>query len=102
MGEKGAPKTAREVLLAELEGIRDIYRLDVKQFIGFVRERKLFFVEGFRDSTRNGWMRSTKESATRRRRSTGKLRRHGVGSGTPSKKACTRAACGGSTIWRTY
>lgn len=47
MREKGVPKAARDALLAELEGIRDIYRLDVKQFIGFVRERKLFIVEGF-------------------------------------------------------
>jgi integrase len=47
MGETGAPKTAQEALLAELEGIRDIYRLDVKQFIGFIRHRKLPFVEGF-------------------------------------------------------
>jgi len=46
MAEK--PRTAQEALLAELEGIRDIYRLDVKQFIGFVRQRKLFFVEGFK------------------------------------------------------
>jgi len=38
----------QEALLAELEGIRDIYRLDVKQFIEFVRQRKLFFVEGFK------------------------------------------------------
>ncbi len=33
-------------LLAELEGIRDRYRHDVRQFIGFVRERKLSIVEG--------------------------------------------------------
>jgi integrase len=48
MGEKSEPRSSQEALLAELEGIRDIYRLDVKQFIGFVRERKLFFVEGFK------------------------------------------------------
>jgi integrase len=47
MGEKGAPNPAQDALLAELEGIRDIYRLDVKQFIGFIRHRKLPFVEGF-------------------------------------------------------
>jgi site-specific recombinase XerD len=33
-------------LLVELEGIRDRYRHDVRQFIGFVRERKLSIVEG--------------------------------------------------------
>jgi integrase/recombinase XerD len=33
-------------LLAELESIGDRYRLDVRQFIGFVRERKLSIVEG--------------------------------------------------------
>jgi integrase/recombinase XerD len=45
---KGAPKTRHEALLAELEGIRDIYRSDVKQFIGFVRERKLLIVDGYK------------------------------------------------------
>jgi len=35
-----------EVLLAELEGIRDRYRLDVKQFIQFVTMRRLFIVDG--------------------------------------------------------
>jgi site-specific recombinase XerD len=35
-----------ERLLTELEAIRDVYRLDVKQFIGFVREKKLTIVEG--------------------------------------------------------
>ena len=48
MGDKDAPRTKREALLAELEGIRDIYRLDVKQFVGFVRERKLQIVNGFK------------------------------------------------------
>ena len=48
MGEKSEPRTAQEALLAELEGIRDIYRLDVKQFIEFIRQRKLYFVEGFK------------------------------------------------------
>ena len=33
-------------LLAELEGIRDRYRLDVKQFIEFVKSRKFFIVDG--------------------------------------------------------
>lgn len=41
-----------EALLRELEGIRDIYRLDVRQFIGFVRERKLLIVDGFRKYAR--------------------------------------------------
>ena len=48
MGEPGASKTPQEALLAELEGIRDIYRLDVKQFISFVRQKKLHLVEGFK------------------------------------------------------
>ncbi len=48
MGDKNTPRTRREGLLAELEGIRDIYRLDVKQFVGFVRERKLQIVTGFK------------------------------------------------------
>ncbi len=48
MGETRARKTRQEALLAELEGIRDIYRLDVRQFVGFVRARKLLIVEGFR------------------------------------------------------
>jgi integrase len=49
MGGKGGPRAAGEALLAELEGIRDIYMLDVRQFIGFVRERKLPIVEGFKE-----------------------------------------------------
>ena len=48
MGETSVSKREQDALLAELEGIRDIYRLDVRQFIGFVRDRKLFFVEGFK------------------------------------------------------
>jgi integrase/recombinase XerD len=48
MEAENEPKKAQEALLAELEGIRDVYRTDVKQFIGFVRQRKLFFVEGFK------------------------------------------------------
>jgi len=47
MREKGAPKSRQEALLAELEGIRDVYRHDVRQFIGFVRESKLSLVVGF-------------------------------------------------------
>ena len=48
MGETGAPRPGQEALLAELEEIRDVYRLDVRQFIEFVRQRKLHFVEGFK------------------------------------------------------
>jgi integrase len=47
MGEKGTAGTPREELLAELEGIRDVYMVDVKQFVAFLREKKLPFVEGF-------------------------------------------------------
>jgi integrase/recombinase XerD len=36
----------QERLLAELEGIRDRYRLDVKQFIEFVKSRNFFIVDG--------------------------------------------------------
>jgi integrase len=54
MGEMDTPLTGQEALLAELEGIRDIYRLDVKQFIQFVRQRKLFFVDGFKKYA--GWL----------------------------------------------
>ncbi|HVO37530.1 MAG TPA: tyrosine-type recombinase/integrase [Spirochaetia bacterium] len=48
MRGKGVRGGHDEALLAELEGIRDIYRLDVKQFIGFIRERKLLIVDGLR------------------------------------------------------
>ena len=48
MQEDDVSETEREALLAELEGIRDVYRLDVKQFIRFVRERKLHLVDGFK------------------------------------------------------
>ena len=48
MAEPGAPKTPQEALLTELEGIRDVYRIDVKQFIHFVRQRKLHLGEGFK------------------------------------------------------
>jgi len=48
MRSKGAPGSNHEALLEELEGIRDIYRLDVKQFIAFIRERKLLIVNGLR------------------------------------------------------
>ncbi|MGO9310409.1 MAG: tyrosine-type recombinase/integrase [Spirochaetia bacterium] len=36
----------QDQLLAELEGIHDRYRLDVKQFIKFVKDRRLFIVDG--------------------------------------------------------
>jgi integrase len=48
MGGQGGSRAAQEALLAELEGIRDIYMLDVRQFVRFLRERKLTVVEGFR------------------------------------------------------
>ncbi len=44
----GKPRRGHDALLDELEGIRDVYRLDVKQFVAFIRERKLRIVEGFR------------------------------------------------------
>ena len=47
MKEKGTPRSRQEALLAELEGIRDTYRHDVRQFIGFVRDGKLAIAEGF-------------------------------------------------------
>ncbi len=46
--ETGAPRAGQSALLEELEGIRDVYRSDVKQFIAFVREKKLHIVDGFR------------------------------------------------------
>ena len=48
MKETGRPRKGHDALLNELESIRDVYRLDVKQFVGFVREKKLLIVEGFR------------------------------------------------------
>jgi site-specific recombinase XerD len=48
VADASANRMKWEALLKELEGIRDVYRLDVKQFIGFVRERKLLIVDGFR------------------------------------------------------
>ena len=48
MKDDAVQKSKWEALLEELEGIRDVYRLDVKQFIGFVREKKLLIVDGFR------------------------------------------------------
>ncbi len=45
---KSTPRARHEALLAELEDIRDVYRSDVRQFIGFVRERKLLIVDGFK------------------------------------------------------
>jgi integrase len=45
---KDQPHNGQNALLEELEGIRDVYRLDVKQFVAFIREKKLRIVEGFR------------------------------------------------------
>jgi integrase len=52
MAETSAGRVRWEALLRELEGIRDIYRHDIRQFIGFVRERKLLIVDGFRKYAR--------------------------------------------------
>ena len=46
--EEMVPRNGHDALLEELEGIRDVYRGDVKQFVAFVREKKLLIVEGFR------------------------------------------------------
>jgi site-specific recombinase XerD len=46
MSVKREPKKGYQKLLEELEGIRDTYRSDVRQFIRFIKERKLFIVEG--------------------------------------------------------
>lgn len=48
MGEKSSQRSGQERLLAELEAIRDTYRLDVRQFIEFVRGGKLHIVDGFK------------------------------------------------------
>jgi integrase len=44
----GTHGRGQDALLKELEGIRDVYQLDVKQFVAFVRERKLQIVDGFK------------------------------------------------------
>jgi len=46
MGKEQELFRDQEGLLAELAGIRDRYRLDVKQFIEFVKSRKFFIVDG--------------------------------------------------------
>jgi len=43
-----SPKRGNDALLKELESIRDVYQLDVKQFVAFIRERKLHIVDGFK------------------------------------------------------
>lgn len=48
----GVPADGHDALLKELEGIRDVYRLDVRQFVAFLRERKVQIVEGFRQYAR--------------------------------------------------
>jgi len=45
MATRTALERAHDGLLAELEGIRDRYRLDVKQFIEFVKGRKFFIMD---------------------------------------------------------
>jgi integrase len=46
MAKKQELSQDQERLLAELEGIHDRYRLDVKQFVEFVKSRKFFIVDG--------------------------------------------------------
>jgi integrase len=46
MAKEHTQSRDQEKLLAELEGIRDRYRIDVKQFIEFVKSRKFFIVDG--------------------------------------------------------
>jgi integrase/recombinase XerD len=48
MEDKSARKARQDALLEELEGIRDVYRSDVRQFIAFLREHKLHIVDGFK------------------------------------------------------
>jgi len=45
MKEQGLNR-GHDRLLAELEGIHDRYRLDVKQFIEFVKDKRLFIADG--------------------------------------------------------
>jgi integrase/recombinase XerD len=59
VAETSTGRVRWEALLRELEGIRDIYRLDIRQFIGFVRERKLLIVDGFRKYAR--WLEGEHE-----------------------------------------
>jgi len=48
MEEQDAGSLQRDALLEELEGIRDVYRSDVKQFIRFLRSQKAQIVDGFK------------------------------------------------------
>ena len=41
MDDPGTHGRGHEALLKELEGIRDVYQLDVRQFVAFIRARKL-------------------------------------------------------------
>jgi integrase len=45
MARRTALQMVHDGLLAELEGIRDRYRLDVKQFVQFVKSRKFFIMD---------------------------------------------------------
>ena len=47
-----SPQRGNDALLKELEGIRDVYQLDVKQFVAFMCERKLLVVDGFKQYAR--------------------------------------------------
>jgi integrase len=54
-----SPQREQDALLRELEGIRDVYQQDVRQFVGFVRERGLHIVDGFRQYAR--WLETEHE-----------------------------------------
>ena len=48
MADESVRDPGQDALLKELEGIRDVYRSDVKQFVAFLRERTLHIVDGFK------------------------------------------------------
>jgi integrase len=48
MADESARDPGQDALLRELEGIRDVYRSDVKQFVAFLRSHELHIVDGFR------------------------------------------------------
>ena len=95
-----AARTAREALLAELEAIRDMYRLDVKQFIGFVRDRKLHLVAGF-----NQYAKWLDEEHDGKRYSPATINRKIAAARSrvryAFKHSAHAGACGGGTVWRT-
>jgi len=86
-GKRGLSRS-QEGLLAELEGIRDRYRLDVKQFIEFVRSRRLFIVDGLEQYAK--WLDDgAAAGGILRRLSTGRSPRRKIASATPSGTATT-------------